>query len=58
MQISNRKTVSQQFVADFEAVSTRYNLRECGEYEAAKDAARRDIESAENCFSVMAGEAA
>ncbi len=42
------------FVADFEAVAVRYNLRELGEYEAAKEAARRDLESAEVCFAAMA----
>lgn len=47
---------SKQFVADFEAVALRYNLRELGEYEAAKEAARRDLENAETCFSAMAKE--
>lgn len=56
MQTSNRKTVSQKFVDDFETVATRYNLRELGEYEQAKEAARRDIENAEICFSAMAKE--
>lgn len=51
-------TVSQQFVDGFEAVAARYNLRELGEYEAAKEAARRDLENAEVCFSAMAGESA
>lgn len=46
---------SRQFVADFEAVATRYNLRECGEYDEAKAAARRDMENAEVCFAKMAG---
>ena len=48
---------SKQFVADFEAVALRYNLRELGEYEAAKEAARRDLENAEVCFAAMAREA-
>lgn len=47
---------SRQFVADFEAVAARYNLRELGEYEAAKEAARRDLENAEVCFAAMAKE--
>lgn len=45
---------SRQFVADFEAVATRYKLRELGEYEAAKESARRDMENAEVCFAAMA----
>ncbi len=49
---------SKQFVADFEAVATRYRLRELGEYEAAKAAARRDLENAEVCFAAMALEGA
>lgn len=47
---------SKQFVADFEAVALRYNLRELGEYETAKQAARRDLENAEACFAAMAKE--
>ena len=50
------KAVPRQFVTDFELVATRYNLRELGEYEQAKEAARRDIENAEICFSAMAKE--
>ena len=42
------------FVADFEAVAARYNLRELGEYDQAKAAARRDMENAEVCFAAMA----
>lgn len=47
---------SKQFVADFEAVALRYNLRELGEYETAKQAARRDLENAETCFAALAKE--
>ena len=47
-------TVTEQFVADFEAVAARYNLRELGEYDQAKAAARRDMENAEVCFAAMA----
>ena len=47
---------SKQFVADFEAVALRYNLRELGEYETAKEAARRDLENAEACFAALAKE--
>lgn len=49
--------VNKQFVDDFEAVATRYNLRELGEYELAKAAARRDLENAEVCFAAIAGQA-
>lgn len=56
MSDGNRVTVSKQFVADFEAVALRYNLRELGEYETAKQAARRDLENAEACFAAMAKE--
>ena len=45
---------SKSFVADFETVATRYRLRELGEYEAEKAAARRDLENAEVCFAAMA----
>lgn len=48
---------SKQFVADFEAVATRYKLRELGEHESAKAAARRDMDAAEVCFAAIAGEA-
>lgn len=54
MQISRPVTVTEQFVADFEAVAARYKLRELGEYEAARAAARRDMENAEVCFAAMA----
>lgn len=50
------KIVPKKFVDDFETVAARYNLRELGEYEQAKEAARRDIENAEICFSAMAKE--
>lgn len=48
--------MSRKFVADFELVATRYNLRELGQYEEARAAARRDLESAEVCFAAMARE--
>ena len=54
MQTFERKTVSQQFVDNFETVAARYRLRELGEYEAAKAAARHDLENAEVCFAAMA----
>jgi hypothetical protein len=52
------KIVPRQFVDDFETVATRYNLRELGEYDEARAAARRDIENAEVCFTAMALETA
>ena len=55
---SKNVMVNKQFVADFEAVASRYKLRELGEYELAKAAARRDLENAEVCFAVIAGETA
>lgn len=54
MRISERVTVSKQFVSDFEAVATRYKLRELGEYEAARNIARNDLDSAIECFTSMA----
>ena len=54
MSDGNRVTVSKQFVADFEAVALRYNLRELGEYEAARNIARNDLDSAIECFTSMA----
>ena len=51
-------SVPKQFVADFETVAARYNLRELGEYDEARAAARRDIENAEVCFTAMALETA
>lgn len=43
-------------MADFEAVATRYNLRELGEYEEARNIARNDLDSAIECFTAMAKE--
>lgn len=49
---------SRQFVADFEAVAARYRLRELGEYEMAKDAARRDLDNAITTYAALAREEA
>lgn len=57
MQTSNPVTVSQQFVSDFEAVCTRYNLTP-DEREEAKQAARRDLDNAITTFAALAREAA
>ena len=51
-----RVTVTKQFVDNFEKVAECYNLKELGEYDLAKEAARRDIESADVCFASIAGE--
>lgn len=56
MSAGNRVTVSKQFVADFEAVAAHYNLRELGEYETAKIAARQDLEAAQEAFAAIAAE--
>lgn len=48
--------VSKRFAADFETVAAHYNLRELGEYADAKEAARRDIEAAQEAFAVIAAE--
>lgn len=48
--------VSRKFVADFETVATRYKLLELGEYADAKEAARRDIEAAQEAFAAIAAE--
>lgn len=45
---------SRQFVEDFKLVSEHYELERLGEIEAAKQAARDDMESAEICFREMA----
>lgn len=56
MRISERITVSEKFVADFEAVAARYNLKELGEYDEAKQAARADLKAAIECFASLAKE--
>lgn len=55
---SKSKSVPREFVADFEAVAERYNLKALGEYDQAKAAARADLDSAIPCFAAMAREAA
>lgn len=45
--------VPRSFVEDFEVVSRHYLLRELGEYELAKQAAREDIENAITCFAAL-----
>lgn len=53
---SKRVSVSKTFADDFEAVATHYQLRERGEYEAAKAAARADLDAAISTFSTLAEE--
>lgn len=48
--------VSKQFVADFELVAEHYRLRELGEYDDAKQAARQDLVAAAEAFAAMADE--
>lgn len=45
-----------RFVEDFELVATHYQLREHGEYETAKRAARQDLDAAIGTFSTLAEE--
>lgn len=56
MSHSERIAVTVEFAADFELVATRYKLRELGEYETAKTAARQDLEAAQETFAVIAAE--
>lgn len=48
--------VSKNFVENFEKVSRYYLLREHGEYEEAKETARRDLPAAIVCFAELARE--
>ena len=48
--------VNQKFLSDFAKVSKYYMLEELGEIEAAKAAARADIESAMFTYAVLAKE--
>lgn len=56
MSAGNRATVPVGFVDDFEIVATYYQLRESGEYETAKRAARADLDAAISTFSTLAEE--
>lgn len=49
-------SVPASFVSDFELVAAYYNLKELGEYESAKQAARADLENAITTFSALARE--
>ena len=48
--------VPAQFAGEFELVAAHYNLRECGEYDQAKDAARSDLENAQATYAALAEE--
>jgi len=54
--MSNSKTVPRQFAADFDTVASHYKLRELGQYDEAKAAARADLDNAIVCFRAMAAE--
>lgn len=45
--------VSREFKANFDLVARHFNLVDMGELEAAKEAVRRDYESAATCFEAM-----
>ena len=42
------------FYSDFELVATHYKLREIGEYEEAKEAAKNDLPNARICYHAIA----
>lgn len=46
--------VKRQFAADFETVAAYYKLHEFGEYEEAKEKARRDLDDAVICYTSIA----
>lgn len=54
MSVSN--AVPRQFRDDFELVAAHYGLEARGEYEAAKEAARADIDAAVVTFASLAAE--
>lgn len=56
MAASRKLVAPQKFIDDFEAVATHYQLRESGEYESAKAAARADLDAAISTFSTLAEE--
>lgn len=51
---SSSAKVPIQFVADFELVAEHYQLREHGEYEQAKQAARDNLDNAITCYGAIA----
>jgi hypothetical protein len=51
---SKQVKASPQFVADFETVAEHYNLKALGEYEEAKEAARKNLDNAITTFANLA----
>lgn len=58
IQAEQHTSVPRQFVKDFEKVAAHYKLKELGEYDEAKAAARNNIDAAIVCYSQMAKEIA
>lgn len=54
--LGSKTAATKQFVSDFDLVTNYYGLRALGEYEDAKQAARRDIEGATIAFASLAAE--
>ena len=50
------KIVPKQFVEDFELVASHYKLKELGQYDEAKKAARADLDAAIVTFASLAQE--
>lgn len=53
---SKPQIVPRQFADDFDLVAAHYGLKELGEYEAAKSAARANLEEAIAMFAELANE--
>ena len=45
---------TKKFVTDFETVAAHYRLKEIGEYDQAKAAARADLDAAITTYAAMA----
>ena len=56
MPSSKPTVVSKAFSDDFESVAANYKLRELGEYDTAKAAARGDLDAAITTFASLANE--
>ena len=52
--MSNSKYVPPEFIKDFELVAKYYQLKQNGEYEEAKDTARKDLPNAIICYKELA----
>ena len=53
---ASKVTVTKQFSDDFELVATHYKLKELGQYDEAKKAARADLDTAIVTFASLAQE--